>query len=351
MPDPNGQLNPPQPFAWLTWNNRPYTSALELANVPHTSSYWLSCKFDVADENRDVYKPDPDRFLNGRAEGNMITGGKHYSGRYAHLLNFYSDLSKTGNQPDAPWLQRIFDYLEVPSRFSGTESYVNPATFTGNLRSMYNGLAPPFDTISNYRYPGKININTVTDGRVWDALMRNGQDLVGSNYATQVTFNQWVASRDGKDPRWKYANPYRASNAYNLVPTPTMVANPADCGLFRRELDLNNPSLGRADPLFENVDPTDTLATTQRNAYFRNDLRQRLGNLVTTRSSVFAIWITVGYFEVDDTGNPTVEVGADIGQTKRGRGFFILDRSIPVAFEPGKNHNVEKAIRVSSFIE
>ncbi len=209
-PDPNGQLNPPQPFAWLTWNNRPYTSALELANVPHTSSYWLSCKFDVADDELRRIQTGPRPILNGRAEGNMITGGKHYSGRYAHLLNFYSDLSKTGNQPDAPWLQRIYDYLEVPSRFSGTESYVNPATFTGNLHSLYNGLAPPFDTISNYRYPGKININTVTDGRVWDASMRNGQDLVGSNYATQVTFNQWVASRDGKDPRWKYANPYRA---------------------------------------------------------------------------------------------------------------------------------------------
>jgi hypothetical protein len=98
---------------------------------------------------------------------------------------------------------------------------------------------------------------------------------------------------------------------------------------------------------------------TNRSAYFAYDLRQRLGNLVTTRSSVFAIWITVGLFEVGGDGglvNPATnqllgELGSDSGEVRRHRGFFVVDRSIPVAFEPGKNHNVERAIRVSSFIE
>ena len=38
-PPTGGNQN--MPFAWLQWNNRPYASALELANVPYTSSYWL----------------------------------------------------------------------------------------------------------------------------------------------------------------------------------------------------------------------------------------------------------------------------------------------------------------------
>ena len=75
-----------------------------------------------------------------------------------------------------------------------------------------------------------------------------------------------------------------------------------------------------------------------------------LGNLVTTRSSVFAIWITIGYFEVDETGGiwktgpwwEGMEIGAETGEVKRNRGFYIYDRSIPVAFEPGQNHNVER---------
>ena len=81
-------------------------------------------------------------------------------------------------------------------------------------------------------------------------------------------------------------------------------------------------------------------------------MRQRLGNLATTRSSVFAIWITVGLFEVNPDGTVSDrELGSDSGEVRRHRGFFVLDRSIPVAFEPGKNHNVERAIRVSSFLE
>ena len=34
------------------------------------------------------------------------------------------------------------------------------------------------------------------------------------------------------------------------------------------------------------------------NSYFRYQGLQRRANLVTTRSNVFAIWITVGYFEI-----------------------------------------------------
>ena len=83
-----------------------------------------------------------------------------------------------------------------------------------------------------------------------------------------------------------------------------------------------------------------------------------MGNLVTTRSSVFAVWITVGYFEVDadgslrnDASGGGVEWGRITGESVRSRGFFLVDRSIPVAFEPGKNHNVDRAVLVKSLID
>ena len=96
---------------------------------------------------------------------------------------------------------------------------------------------------------------------------------------------------------------------------------------------------------------------SQRSAAFRNGFRTRLGNMVTTKSSVFAGWITVGYFQVDPSDDLTmvngagVEIGAEIGEQVRNRAFFIFDRSIPVAYEPGKNHNIDKAIRVKTIIE
>ena len=142
-----------------------------------------------------------------------------------------------------------------------------------------------------------------------------------------------------------YGNPFRSAESANWVPNNSYVVNPADTGLFRRGNQNNG------EPLFD-YESDFAYNDTTRNAYFRYDMRQRLGNLVTTRSSVFAIWITVGLFEVNPDGTVSDrELGADTGETRRHRGFFVLDRSIPVAFEPGKNHNVERAIRISSFLE
>ena len=79
---------------------------------------------------------------------------------------------------------------------------------------------------------------------------------------------------------------------------------------------------------------------------------RRLESVATTRSSVFAIWITIGFFEVDENGSVNDnELGADIGDVTRHRGFFLVDRSIPVAFEPGNTHNAEKAVLLRRFIE
>ena len=337
--DPENQ----KPFCWLTWNNRPYVSQLELANVPHTSSYWMTRLFDIsADDNRDVFSPptEADAMVD-----NPDTEARNYTAHFPHLLNFYSGTN--GAAVEGPSLHGVFDYLEVPSRFVGTESYVNPATFTNNRHDISFGLAAPFDTISNYRYPGKININTVLDPQVWNGLM--------GRYSATVGYDDWENSRNGSSGAFGFANPYRGSHASNLVPQLSggapnqLVVNSGDCGLFRA---------GPAGPVFDfNPETPLPYADDDRGAYFRYDMRQRLGNLVTNRSSVFAIWITVGYFEVDSNGQLTGanqqgnEAGSETGDVRRHRAFFLFDRSIPVAFEPGQNHNIERAVLVKSIIE
>jgi hypothetical protein len=118
----------------------------------------------------------------------------------------------------------------------------------------------------------------------------------------------------------------------------------------------------------------------------------RIENLVTTRSNVFAVWITVGYFEVEKApsfvdvqrkfggdgtateanpaNNPVNaaalglynrvypegymlgrEVGSETGDIQRHRGFYIIDRSQEVGFKPGEDLNVEKTILLRRRIE
>ena len=75
---------------------------------------------------------------------------------------------------------------------------------------------------------------------------------------------------------------------------------------------------------------------------------------------------SVGYFEVEkkDAFDPVneahiypegytfgQELGIDTGEVKRHRGFYIIDRSIPVGFMPGKNLNAENAVLLKRFIE
>ena len=334
----------PEPFCWLTWNNRPFASPLELANVPHTSSYQMTRTFDMAadEADRNVYEaPTMEDALNDSPN----TEAPNYSAQFPHLFNFYAD--QVEGSPNGPSLHRVFDYLEVPSRFVGTESYVNPLTFANDRHNVSFGLAAPFDTISSYRYPGKININTVLDPRVWNGLMGG----FGTDEFSGVDYPQWDASRDGRNGSFKYSNPYRPAHSNNLVPPGIGVVDPVQCGLFRAMHGSNRP-------LFDyDSDPKIAFANDDRAAYFRNQMRQRLGNLVTSRSSVFAIWITVGYFEVKadgslrKSGGVGVESGSESGEVNRPRAFFIMDRSIPVAFEPGKNHNVDRAVLVKTIIE
>ena len=92
------------------------------------------------------------------------------------------------------------------------------------------------------------------------------------------------------------------------------------------------------ESLFQYVNEMDPALNTIRSPSVANLPYNRLANMATTRSSVFAIWVTMAYFEVDADGKIGAEIGTDptdLADQVRYRGFWIYDRSIPVAFEPG----------------
>jgi hypothetical protein len=107
---------------------------------------------------------------------------------------------------------------------------------------------------------------------------------------------------------------------------------------------------------------TGTTPSTQpaRNAHFQYQMQQRLGNLVTNRSNVYSIWITVGYFEALPTlpsaANPDgyrigAEKGSDTGGFERHRAFYMFDRSVPMGFQRGEDLNVDNGILIERVIE
>jgi hypothetical protein len=100
---------------------------------------------------------------------------------------------------------------------------------------------------------------------------------------------------------------------------------------------------------FENVYLGSGAAADRRQSpYFRTEWLQRVLNLTTVRTHQFAVWVTIGFFEVTRRGKPALatsdpaaaadllgkEVPAPDGRTVRHRGFFVLDRSRASGFNP-----------------
>jgi len=96
-------------------------------------------------------------------------------------------------------------------------------------------------------------------------------------------------------------------------------------------------------------------ADPRRNPFFRYREMMRLSNLTTPRSNVFAVWMTVGFFVIEQhptrTGDTALgaEYGMDTGKNVRFKSFMILDRSIPVGFRPGTPLNSRDAVLLEHF--
>jgi hypothetical protein len=187
------------------------------------------------------------------------------------------------------------------------------------------------------RQIGKVNINNIWDKEVFNALC----DANGNNNFTQAevntVFTNFMTSRSpsnepasGDNPLWgfgvgkstggdNWTNSARGiDNSFFRLNTLPLAAN-APNGVFDLPVnDTNTPPI-------------------KRNSFQQKELLSKIYNNVTTKSNVFGVWITTGYFEVtDDTTNPPTlgaEIGKIAGRNIRHRMFAIVDRTNMSSFE------------------
>ena len=96
----------------------------------------------------------------------------------------------------------------------------------------------------------------------------------------------------------------------------------------------------------------------RQHPYWRSEQIQRVMNLTTPRTHQFAVWITIGFFEVKRQGdlgmlayNPPLafdilgpEIGATNGKNTRFRGFFLVDRLQLTGFNPSAPGGFREAV-------
>ena len=201
----------------------------------------------------------------------------------------------------------LFDAVHVPTRFAGIHrTGTNLAALSGTT-----GIYPTITTVnqfSSFREPGRVNLNTVPADDVWNAVV-----------AGPLTGPVVTATGAG----------------FGLTGSGTRAASPAQ-SLFQL--------LTLAGPTGAGAIVSDTAATSVL-AWDKNPLHQiytatRLANTTTPRSNMFAVWVTL---------RECVRNTPD--SVRYRRGFYIVDRSVPVGFEPGRDHNVRDCIRVRRIIE
>jgi len=254
----------PAEKSWLPWANRPFVSQAELALVPQGGGAW-------------------------RYWDNDLPKNKRATNPYYCLPT-----------------PKLLEAAIVSSRFAGSQVSVDPTSL-----SVVGMEKIPFNQLSRWREPGRVNLNTVVsntgcavperDNAVWWAAL--GPDAT-------VSLDQF-----------RQAGP--ATNMADLL------ALKQEGGLFLdTESDVPNGNSWKKRRAYD-LNPTDAYATAIR-----------LANVATIRSHVFAVWVTLRVRDTSAGGSDSFH-----------RAFAVIDRSRPVGYSEGRNLNTRDSIRVLRFLE
>ena len=214
------------PYAALPWNNRPFTTPLELLAVPQTSSSQLLATSFVPANSPPVWAT----FLPALKNNPFFIPAALSPPAFGYLTNpFYpgpvtptvtATLQGAAAATASP-LVRMLDFVEVPSPFVSARTQLDPTAFSNSSHVADLPFLVPYNWISNYRNPGKINLNTITAPQVWQGLINYFPD------ATQTTNPLWtkfVTSRRGftsseqLDPRFETRASRHASSTRSAAP-------------------------------------------------------------------------------------------------------------------------------------
>ena len=258
-------------------------------------------------------------------------------------------------------LGNALNFLNVPSRFVGTRDWYQDGT------GKYYGY-------SRFREPGKINLNTMTASG-FTALLEN-REFAGMAPDYGV-FDETRGNNIAGNGFFTFDLPFRGSSSAMLNVDVPYVSS-TDTTLLRSQKNIGT-GLNTGVPTF--APPVDDVTQhgvyTSDNAYTALEGIQRLSDMTTTRSNAFAVWMTLGYFEVEKIQPGQVfpqyswtapsqpafdaiypdgyvlkkEVGLETGEIKRHRAFYIIDRSVPFGYRRGQKLNSEDAILLKRFIE
>ncbi|MDO5554119.1 MAG: hypothetical protein Q4G68_10195 [Planctomycetia bacterium] len=412
------------PMEHLVWNDAPFNNPDEIMLVPASAPGRFGVEFvRNSNANANGINLATQYFGSGRSLGTaspMAVGGANEE---SHFGFAYTDPTAPASPPNAvdkklgPYLNffngstipgrslnlgRLLDFVYVPSPVVGTRTFRGYEKIDDGYYGYFAG--PVLD--STMREPGKININTVSQESIWDAI-RHGLENTSTSYATLDGQRQLLSIQPQTPGRLntnvKNISDFSDPANTNAPPLPAFytLQRPSVLNVVSDDPANEDTPITSAQPelLFPTLGDTTTSPPPdpRQNMYAATQEMQQLSGLTTTRSNVFAVWITVGYFEAERvkpgenvplfgpdgtklttkySSNPSGgrdlpawqdinypfyhyykaiypdgytygrELGSVNGEIKRSRFFYLIDRSIPVDFRRGESRNWEDTILI-----
>jgi hypothetical protein len=299
--------NAPTSYTWLVHLDRQVVSPMELLHVSGYSPYLLTLQF-----------------INVNSTGTLQ--------QFAHYAPWLDQdlIAPPAAQTASHRLYRLFEFLDANSR-------------------------PLWTSIGN-RIPGKININTIfetpgkrtsptTYNEVWRALCDSNPNNFFNRDATN-TYNATTPFNTVPDAIFANLLSSRCTNAFGVPQIADKPFMGIASGLVASGDVQYSGGLGIGNTILRPLSATsattypggttqllleDPNITATTHPYQRYQLLTKIFNNVTNRSNVFAIWLTVGFFQVEDTTTTPPKLGVEIraaeGLNIRHRMFAIVDRT------------------------
>ena len=307
---PDGLLK--LPFSLINHLDRKLINPLELLNVSGCKPHEVTQRF----ANFSLTDPSIP-YNNIRIDPNTMAPNPNFN-VYKYVLGI-SNYPPLENK--APWLDEasnLYRFLAL----ADVQGYQQGTAFAG-------------------RQIGKVNINNIWDKEVFNALCdaKIVGDVTNNNNFTntevETIFNQFVNNRSpfnappvGTDPPVNNAPAFgdkplwgfgvgKSAGGDNW----TSAARGIDSSILR--------GAGTGGGVFDL--PAANVTGVARDSNQRKELLSKITNNITTKSNIFAVWITTGYFEVTDDSTQPPLLGAEIGKADginiRHRMFAIIDRT------------------------
>jgi hypothetical protein len=278
----NGDPTLELPFNWLTHLDRQLVSPLEILQVSAYRPHELLTMFNSQD-----LQP-PNRGLN------------------THFAPWFDQQTR---------LYRVFEFLETNNRAAGVAR--------------------------GGRIPGLVNLNTVWDEEILQGLcsasaandFNVNQDDVHNMFTSMMTSRTPGTIPGAMDrPFLGMGCGYSMSTNGGSIDAQHPLRGIGINDTFLRSNSPNADSTadgGQFGQRLFSLAAIKPVGGTHPNTNYQ--LLNKLFNNVTSRSNVFAVWVTVGFFQVTDETTRPVKLGAEIGKAEnrhiRHRMFAIVDRT------------------------